>query len=107
MLEAAIEICQSKAQAKQIGIELKCADDIVADINIPLLIQTVINLLDNAIKYSPPSGKIEVTAIQADKQISITVTDFGCGIDNELLDRIFERFYVVDKARSRKLGGTA
>jgi two-component system, OmpR family, phosphate regulon sensor histidine kinase PhoR len=105
-IEAAIEICQNKAQAKQIEIELRCADDIVADINIPLLIQAVANLLDNAIKYSPSSSKIEVTATQADEQISITVTDFGCGIDNELLDRIFERFYVVDKARSRKLGGT-
>ena len=106
VLEAAIEICRNKARAKQIEIELRCADDIVADINIPLLIQAVVNLLDNAIKYSPSSSKIEVTATQADEQISITVTDFGCGIDKELLDRIFERFYVVDKARSRKLGGT-
>ena len=106
VLKAAIEICRNKAQAKQIEIEMSCSDDIVADINTPLLIQAVVNLLDNAIKYSPSGSKIEVTAAQADGQIGITVTDFGCGIDNELLDRIFERFYVVDKARSRKLGGT-
>jgi two-component system, OmpR family, phosphate regulon sensor histidine kinase PhoR len=106
VLETTIKLCRNKAQAKQIKIELRCADDIVADINIPLLEQAVVNLLDNAVKYSPPGSKIEITAIQADEQISITVSDFGCGIDNELLDRIFERFYVVDKARSRKLGGT-
>ena len=106
VLEAAIELCRNKAQAKQIEIELRCADDIVANINMPLLEQAVVNLLDNAIKYSPSSSKIEVAAVQADEQISITVTDFGCGIDKESLPRLFERFFRVDKARSRKLGGT-
>ena len=106
VLETAIELCRNKARAKQIEIELRCADDIVANINMPLLEQAVVNLLDNAIKYSPSSSKIEVAAVQADEQISITVTDFGCGIDKESLPRLFERFFRVDKARSRKLGGT-
>ena len=106
VLKAAIELCRNNAQAKQIEIELRCADDIATNINMPLLEQAVINLLDNAIKYSPSSSKIEVTAAQADEQISITVTDFGCGIDKESLPRLFERFFRVDKARSRKLGGT-
>jgi len=105
-LDAAVELCRNSAQAKQIEIELKCTDDIVANINMPLLEQAVVNLLDNAIKYSPFSSKIEVTVAQADEQISITVTDFGCGIDQESLPRLFERFFRVDKARSRKLGGT-
>ena len=96
----------AKSQAKQIEIELRCADDIVANINMPLLEQAAVNLLDNAIKYSPSSSKIEVAAAQADEQISITVTDFGCGIDKESLPRLFERFFRVDKARSRNLGGT-
>jgi len=106
MLEAAIELCRNNAQAKQIEIKLRCADDIAANINMPLLEQAVVNLLDNAIKYSPSSSKIEVTVTQGDEQISITVTDFGCGIDKESLPRLFERFFRVDKARSRKLGGT-
>lgn len=105
-LDTAIELCHNKAQTKQIEIKLRCADDITANINMPLLEQAVVNLLDNAIKYSPSSSKIEVTATQADEQISITVTDFGCGIDKESLPRLFERFFRVDKARSRKLGGT-
>jgi len=105
-LVAAIELCRNKALEKQIEIELRCGDDITANINTPLLEQAVVNLLDNAVKYSPVSSKIEVAAMQSDGQISITVTDFGCGIDKEFLDRIFERFFVVDKARSRKLGGT-
>ena len=104
--EAAIELCQGKAQAKRIGIELRCADDIVANMNIPLLEQAIVNLLDNAIKYSPSGSKIEIAAAKADEQISITVTDSGCGIDKESLPRLFERFFRVDKARSRKLGGT-
>ncbi|MCD4830206.1 MAG: cell wall metabolism sensor histidine kinase WalK [Anaerohalosphaeraceae bacterium] len=106
VLESAIELCRNKAQTKQIEIELRCADALATNINMPLLEQAVVNLLDNAIKYSPAGSKVGVVAAQADEQISITVTDFGCGIDKELLARIFERFYVVDKARSRKLGGT-
>jgi two-component system phosphate regulon sensor histidine kinase PhoR len=106
MFEAAIELCRNKAHAKQIEIELRCADKSVATMNRPLLEQAIVNLLDNAIKYSPSGSQIEIAATQADEQISITVTDSGCGIDKELLDRIFERFFVVDKARSRRLGGT-
>lgn len=105
-LETAIELCRNNAQAKQIDIELRCADDIIANINMPLLEQAVVNLLDNAIKYSPSSSKIEVAATQACEKTSITVTDFGCGIEKESLPRLFERFFRVDKARSRKLGGT-
>ncbi len=105
-LDAAVELCRDKAQAKQIEIELICADKSVTTMNRPLLEQAIVNLLDNAIKYSPPGSQIEIAATQVDEQISITVTDSGCGIDNELLGRIFERFFVVDKARSRKLGST-
>ncbi len=74
--------------------------------NPPLLEQAVINLIDNAIKYSPEGSRIRIEARQEPAQISIVVTDEGCGIPAEHLPRIFERFYVVDKSRSRKLGGT-
>jgi len=106
VLEAAIELCLSKAQAKKMEIELSGADDIVAPMNKPLLEQAIVNLLDNAIQYSPPGSQIAIAVTQADEYIRITVTDSGCGIDKGLLDRIFERFFVIDKARSRKLGGT-
>ena len=106
VLETAIELCRNKAQAKAIKIELSCDDDIVANINVPLLEQAVVNLLDNAVKYSSSGSKIELSAVQINKKTAITVTDFGCGIDKESLPRLFERFFRVDKARSRKLGGT-
>ena len=106
MLEASVEICRNKALAKQIEIDLSCTDDLVANINMPLVEQAVVNLLDNAIKYSTPENKIIIAAEYIDKQLDITVTDFGYGIDKKFLDSIFERFYVVDKARSRTLGGT-
>ena len=64
------------------------------------------NLIDNAIKYSPEGSRIRVEARPNHPQVSIAVADEGCGIPPEHLPRIFERFYVVDKGRSRKLGGT-
>jgi two-component system phosphate regulon sensor histidine kinase PhoR len=74
--------------------------------NGPLLEQAVINLLDNAIKYSEPGSEVQVLGSQSSREVTITVSDHGCGISAEHLPRIFERFYRVDKARSRKLGGT-
>lgn len=106
MLVAAIDLCHTKAQKKHIEVELKCPDSIVANINSALLEQAVLNLLDNAIKYSPENSSIEVNARRSDEHISISVTDFGCGIDAKSQPRLFERFFRVDKARSRKLGGT-
>lgn len=106
MLNDAIELCKNKAQAKHIEVKLTCAQEIKAQINTPLLEQAVVNLLDNAIKYSSNNSKIEIEALKNENNISITVTDFGCGIDKNSLPRLFERFFRVDKARSRKLGGT-
>ena len=74
--------------------------------NPALLEQAVINLLDNAIKYSEPGSEVQVLASQFFDEVTITVSDRGCGITAEHLPRIFERFYRVDKGRSRKLGGT-
>ena len=65
------------------------------------------NLLDNAIKYSEPGGAVEVTAVMdADGRVAISVRDHGIGIPARSLERIFERFYRVDRARSRESGGT-
>jgi two-component system phosphate regulon sensor histidine kinase PhoR len=66
----------------------------------------VINLLDNAVKYSEREGTVRVEARQEPGEIVIDVHDQGCGIEKRHLARLFERFYRVDKARSRKLGGT-
>ena len=95
-----------KASDKDIQMELNCDEDLQAPINPPLLEQAIINLLDNAIKYSPPGQTIHLAANRVNDEVVIQVRDHGCGIGREHLPRIFERFYRVDKARSRKLGGT-
>jgi two-component system phosphate regulon sensor histidine kinase PhoR len=68
--------------------------------------QVFVNLLDNAIKYTPSGGRIHINAHEAGAEIECSVSDNGPGIEPEHLPRIFERFYRVDKARSRELGGT-
>ncbi len=70
------------------------------------LTQVMINLLDNAIKYTPDGGAIAIEAMQSGNNIEMTVSDTGIGIPKKDLTRIFERFYRVDRARSRELGGT-
>jgi two-component system phosphate regulon sensor histidine kinase PhoR len=64
------------------------------------------NLLDNAIKFTPGKGEISISALEREKDIYIEIADSGMGISAEHLPRIFERFYRVNKDRSRKLGGT-
>ncbi len=68
--------------------------------------QALVNLLDNAIKYSEPNSQVRIVAANGDNEVSVRVTDRGAGIAEEHQSRIFERFYRVDRARSRKLGGT-
>jgi len=106
VIQTAIQVCQTKAQQKKIRIDLMCKDEISARIDPLLLEQAVVNLLDNAIKYSKKKSSVQVEAILKDKEIIISFHDYGIGIAQKHLPRLFERFYRVDKARSRKLGGT-
>ena len=69
--------------------------------------QALVNLVDNAIKFNKPSGEVSVRAVRkGDDQVEISVSDTGIGIPKDDQSRIFERFYRVDKARSRQVGGT-
>jgi two-component system phosphate regulon sensor histidine kinase PhoR len=68
--------------------------------------QMVLNLVDNAVKYNRPGGFVKVKVEQNTENVCIKVSDSGVGIPKESRDRVFERFYRVDKSRSRKLGGT-
>ena len=105
--------------ADQVVIELsekarKCDVEVRVDIPAKLsvaaekqqMVQVMRNLVDNAIKYTGEGGRVEITGNEADSEITFTVKDTGVGIPPSDLDRIFERFYRVDKARSRQLGGT-
>jgi two-component system, OmpR family, phosphate regulon sensor histidine kinase PhoR len=106
VLDSAVELSGPKAGDKKIKIDIDCDDDLEALINPTLLEQAVLNLVDNAIKYSPAESTIQISARKDDKEVIIAVKDSGCGIEKSHLSRLFERFYVVDKARTRKLGGT-
>jgi two-component system phosphate regulon sensor histidine kinase PhoR len=106
VLDAAVHACATAAQDNEIAVKLHCDPGIQARINPMLLEQAVINLLDNAIKYSEPRREVQLTGEVADGEVLIHVADRGSGIAAEHLPRIFERFYRVDRARSRKLGGT-
>ena len=105
-LTAAIAVCQVIADDKNISVNLVCDDKLQARFNPSLLEQAIINLVDNAVKYSPEGAKVEVTAEVEGESVMISVKDFGCGIPEADLQRIFERFYRVDKARDRQCGGT-
>nr|MBF0221921.1 PAS domain-containing sensor histidine kinase [Desulfobulbaceae bacterium] len=95
------------AREKNIQILLKCDGAIRAPMNSHLMEQALSNLIVNAIKYTEAGSKVLVRAIEENpRTILIEVEDFGIGIDEKHLPRLFERFYRSDKARSRKLGGT-
>ena len=87
-------------------VRLECGGEVLAAINAPLLEQAVTNLLENALKYSPPGTPVTVGCRAGAGQVRIDVVDAGPGIAAEHLPRLFERFYRVDKARSRQMGGT-
>jgi two-component system phosphate regulon sensor histidine kinase PhoR len=106
LLQVALDVCEMKAAARDIRLELSCLADLYADINAPLLEQAVVNLVDNAVKYSPQGSTVVVSAGVEAAGLSIRVADTGRGIGREHLSRLFERFYRVDKARSRDMGGT-
>ena len=106
ILKTAVQICEAKANAKEINMEVRCDEELTAKINPPLLEQAVVNLIDNAIKYSDPSSTIWIIGSQDNQALMISVKDEGRGIDKQHLPRVFERFYRVDKARSRQMGGT-
>lgn len=106
MLSNAIQLCRANADAKEIDIVLHCDDDLTARMDADLMEQAAVNLLDNAIKYSPAASHVTVAARAEAQEICIDFQDEGIGIARRHLPRLFERFYRVDKARSRSVGGT-
>ena len=106
VIETAIQICQAKADEKNITIDFSYEKEITARIDPVLLDQAMVNILDNAIKYSEKESTVYVECSSMEKEIIISIKDHGIGIAKKHLPRLFERFYRVDKARSRELGGT-
>jgi len=102
-----IEMMKSHARAKEISLGHYFANDEVwLNANTDRIKQMAINLIDNAIKYTPQGGSITVLLENPGDRIILRVKDTGIGIAKEHIPRIFERFYRVDKGRSRTMGGT-
>ena len=109
MLESCVEAHRGRAETKNLSLTFE-ADDIEAGTLVladeEAVRQIVDNLIDNAIKYTPERGSVGVHCSASHDTVRIEVADTGIGIPRDDLPRIFERFYRVDKARSRELGGT-
>lgn len=106
LLEHSGESVRHLAEDKQISLQIKCPEGLEVWANSHLLEQAVINLITNAIRYSENHKHIQVQVKSDLHRVHIQVIDQGYGIPSKHLDRIFERFYRVDKARSRSQGGT-
>ncbi len=101
----AVEAVQARAKS-EIDVALRVSDTLAVHADEQALEQILVNLVENAVKYTGPGGKVEVLAMQRDQAIRIEVRDDGPGIPEAHRDRIFERFYRLDGGRSKRTGGT-
>jgi len=106
IVRSVVKDSEPYARSRQIRLNVLVDEEINLSVDPSLVSHAIQNLLDNAIKYSEPEGEVRVRARNLDEEVQVEVVDNGCGIESTHLDRIFERFYRVDPARSRKLGGT-
>jgi two-component system phosphate regulon sensor histidine kinase PhoR len=90
----------------QLTLDPSMRDDVNVYGDKERLTQVLTNLIDNAIKYNVPDGRVVVLAQRRGADVVVTIADTGLGIPKEQVHRIFERFYRVDKDRSRAVGGT-
>lgn len=106
LVREAVDQCKTTSEAKRISITTSTHDDAVVVGDGDQLIMAIHNLIENAINYSPENTNVSITTNEKDGIAEITVTDQGIGIAEQEQERIFERFYRVDPARSRETGGT-
>lgn len=107
IISSASRSLDKQAEKKGITLSCHCGEsrlNLIADRE--GIEQVLINLIDNAIKYTPEGGRVSVSAFTTDGGVQADIEDTGIGIPKKDIPRIFERFYRVDKARSRELGGT-
>ena len=103
--EEACETLADAAKLKGVSLEIIGEDGVVNGVR-RLLYEVVYNLCDNAIKYNQPGGRVKVTVAQKSGEVLLSVQDTGIGISPEHQEKVFERFYRVDKSHSRQSGGT-
>ena len=107
LVDEIVLIMYTQSQKKNIHINFKCSNPTIwMEGNRDGIKRMIINLMDNAIKYTPAGGKVYISVESIYDSVSICIRDTGIGIPKEHIPRIFERFYRVDKSRSRDMGGT-
>jgi len=106
LINEAIDLVKTTSEAKGISVSAKDIPEVLVLGDNEQLIMAIHNLLENAINYSPENTKVSISVTINDDIVEIVVADQGIGIPEEAQDRIFERFYRVDPARSRETGGT-
>ena len=106
LIEDVMPILEEKAKSKEISLQTSFDSRGLAVVDAYRLKQVFINLISNAIVYTPKGGKVSISIDEDPDKVFVKVQDNGMGISKEELPRIFERFYRVDKARSRNSGGT-
>ena len=107
LIESCVETAHLKAVPRQVALNVNLPETLPPVRGDSNSLQEVLqNLLDNALQYTPAGGKIDVSASCSDGRVIVTVADTGIGIPQVEQERIFERFYRVDAARSREAGGT-
>jgi two-component system, OmpR family, phosphate regulon sensor histidine kinase PhoR len=98
---------RSRAGDRKVNLENQVPDNVVLRADVERIQQVLFNLVDNAIKYGRPEGSVWINARPAAGQfVEVSVRDNGPGIPPDAINRVFERFYRVEKARSREQGGT-
>jgi two-component system phosphate regulon sensor histidine kinase PhoR len=105
-VDSALRTLEAEARLRSVSLVCGRVEDVQVLGDRLQVEQALVNLLDNAVKFNRPSGEVLIEATRANGRVRITLADTGIGIPHDDLPRIFERFYRVDKARSREVGGT-
>lgn len=106
VLRRACAVLETKAMEKRQEVVIESCEDIKVLADAKAIDQVLFNFLDNAVKYTSEGGRLVVRAYKEGSRVMIEVQDNGAGIDTSHRERLFERFYRVDKGRSREIGGT-
>ncbi len=106
LVEDALVQMEAQWRRKELQVDTELGESLWVEVDGDRMRQVLLNLLDNAIRYTPPGGKIQIKAQLAADQLKVSVSDTGVGIPPEELPRIWQRFYKVDRARARDDAGT-